>query len=59
MNMNNDCLLLLISLSCFIVVVLFIGIGIGEKRTRQEAIDANVAEWIVDQDGYVKFRFKQ
>lgn len=57
--MNNDCLLLLISLGCFIVVALFIGIGIGEKRTRQEAIDANVAEWVVDKNGRTEFKFKQ
>lgn len=57
--MNNDWPILVVGLGCLYIVVLFVGIGIGEKKTRQDAIRANVAEWIVDQDGYVKFRFKQ
>ena len=57
--MNNNWPVFLVGLGCFYVVVLFVGIGIGEKVTRQEAVKANVAEWIVDQDGYVKFKFKQ
>ena len=57
--MNDNWPPLVMGLFCLMFVVLFIGIGIGEKKTRQDAVKANVAEWIVDQDGYVKFRFKQ
>ena len=57
--MNDNCSPLVVGLFCLMIVVLFVGIGIGEKKTRQDAVKANVAEWIVDKDGYVKFRFKQ
>jgi len=57
--MNDNWPPLAVGLFCLMIVVLFVGIGIGEKKTRQDAVRANVAEWIVDQDGYVKFRFKQ
>ena len=57
--MNDNWPVFVVGLVCFYIVVLFVGIGIGEKVTRQEAVKANVAEWIVDQDGYVKFKFKQ
>lgn len=57
--MNNNWPPIVVGLFCLMFVVLFIGIGIGEKKTRQDAVRANVAEWIVDQDGYVKFRFKK
>lgn len=57
--MNDNWPPLVVGLFCLMIVVLFVGIGIGEKKTRQDAVRANVAEWIVDQDGYVKFRFKQ
>lgn len=57
--MNDNWPPLIIGLFCLGIVILFVGIGIGEKKTRQDAVRANVAEWIVDQDGYVKFKFKQ
>jgi hypothetical protein len=57
--MNDNWLPLVVGFFCFMIVALFVGIGIGEKKTRQDAVRANVAEWIVDQDGYVKFKFKQ
>jgi hypothetical protein len=57
--MNDDWLPIVVGFVCLMTVVLFIGIGIGEKNTRQDAVRANVAEWIVDQDGYVRFKFKQ
>jgi len=57
--MNNDWPILVVGLFSLGIVVLFIGIGMGEKKIKQEAVKANVAEWIADKDGNVEFRFKQ
>lgn len=57
--MNNDWPILVVGLFSLGIVVLFIGIGMGEKKIKQEAVKANVAEWIANKDGNVEFRFKQ
>jgi len=57
--MNDNWPPLVVGFIAFLVVSWVIGFSMGEKKTQQEAVRANVAEWIVDQDGYVKFKFKQ
>lgn len=57
--MNNNWPIIYICLLSIIVVSWAIGTSMGEKKIKQEAVKANVAEWIADKDGNVEFRFKQ
>lgn len=36
-----------------------LGIQKGKREMMQEAVRANVAEWVADKDGKPEFRFKQ
>lgn len=57
--MNNDWPIFYVTFLTLIVISWVIGCSMGEKKIKQEAIKANVAEWIADKDGNVEFRFKQ
>jgi len=57
--MNNNWPIIYICLLCIMVFSWAIGCSMGEKKIKQEAVKANVAEWIADKDGNVEFRFKQ
>ena len=57
--MNNNWPIIYICLLSIIVVSWAIGCSMGEKKIKQEAVKANVAEWTADENGKPEFRFKQ
>lgn len=57
--MNNDWPIFYVTFLTLIVISWVIGCSMGEKKIKQEAVEANVAEWIADKEGNVEFRFKQ
>jgi hypothetical protein len=47
-------------LCLFILVFVgwLLGTGLTEKKYRQEAVDHGAAEWVVDNQGHVEFKWK-